>query len=232
MKTAKTEPETDQVDTATDAQSVDSDAPEHGIGDRIRAAREARGLSQTALAARTQMADSTGKGVGRTVLFGYESGKFRPGAREIRLICQALSVTPNWLILGDEAASTQASMELVRQRDWIAAVRLAMAISILKPHERAGFQSLVLSLAGRQLGDMRLSSLLTMGSMVARHTMPELKAWFGEDMDEVTLDALLLRASDGMNTNVGNKLLLDPDEGDIVGGEWLYADPDAKPKVS
>lgn len=232
MKTAKTEPETDQVDPATEAQTVDSDAPEHGIGDRIRAAREARGLSQTALAARTQMADSAGKGVGRTVLFGYESGKFRPGAREIRLICQALSVTPNWLILGDEAASTQASMELVRQRDWIAAVRLAMAISILKPHERAGFQSLVLSLAGRQLGDMRLSSLLTMGSMVARHTMPELKAWFGEDMDEVTLDALLLRASDGMNTNVGNKLLLDPDEGDIVGGEWLYADPDAKPKVS
>ncbi len=232
MKTAKTETETDQVDPATEAQNVDSDAPEHGIGDRIRAAREARGLSQTALAARTQMGDSTGKGVGRTVLFGYESGKFRPGAREIRLLCQALSVTPNWLILGDEAASTQASMELVRKRDLIAAVRLAMAISILKPHERAGFQSLVLSLAGRQLGDMRLSSLLMMGSMVARHVMPELKEWFGEDVEEVTLDTLLLRASDGMHVNVGNKLLLDPEEGDIVGGEWLYADPDAKTKVS
>lgn len=232
MKTPKTEPQTDQVNPATEAPDVDSSAPESGIGDRIRAAREARGLSQTALAARTQMADSTGKGVGRTVLFGYESGKFRPGAREIRLLCQALSVTPNWLILGDEAASTQASMELVRKRDLIAAVRLAMAISILKPHERAGFQSLVLSLAGRQLGDMRLSSLLMMGSMVARHVMPELKEWFGEDMEEVTLDTLLLRASDGMHVNVGNKLLLDPEEGDIVGGEWLYADPDGKPKVS
>lgn len=232
MKPAKTEPKTDQVNPETEAQNVDSDAPEHGIGDRIRAAREARGLSQTSLANRTAMADATGKGVGRTVLFGYESGKFRPGAREIRLICQALSVTPNWLILGDEAASTQASMELVRQRDWIAAVRLAMAISILKPHERAGFQSLVLSLAGRQLGDMRLSSLLTMGSMVARGTMPELKSWFGEDMDDVSLETLLVRVSDGLHTNVGNKLLLDPDEGDIVGGEWLYKDPDANPKVS
>jgi transcriptional regulator with XRE-family HTH domain len=231
MKTAKTEPETDQVDKATDAQTVDSDAPEHGIGDRIRAAREARGLSQTALAARTQMADATGKGVGRTVLFGYESGKFRPGAREIRLICQALSITPNWLILGDEAASTQASMELVRQRDWIAAVRLAMAISILKPHERAGFQSLVLSLAGRQLGDMKLSALLLTGSMVGRAVMPELKEMFGDDMDDVSLETLMLRCSEGLQTNVGNKLTLDPDEGDIVGGEWLYADPDAKSKV-
>jgi transcriptional regulator with XRE-family HTH domain len=231
MKPAKTEPKTDQVNPVTDAPGGDLDAPEHGIGDRIRAAREARGLSQTALAGRTAMADATGKGVGRTVLFGYESGKFRPGAREIRLICQALSVTPTWLIMGDEAASTQASMELVRQRDWIAAVRLAMAISILKPHERAGFQSLVLSLAGRQLGDMRLSSLLTMGSMVARGSMPELKSWFGEDMDDVSLETLLVRVSDGLHTNVGNKLLLDPDEGDIVGGEWLYKDPDGKTKL-
>lgn len=227
MKTPKTEPQTDQVNPTTDAPEVDSSAPESSIGDRIRAAREARGLSQTALAGRTKMADSTGKGVARTVLVGYESGNFRPGAREIRLICQALSVTPNWLILGAEAANNQASMELVRQRDWIAAVRLAMAISILKPHERAGFQSLVLSLAGRQLGDMKLSALLTMGGMIARATLPELKSWLGEDMDDVPLETLVLRSSDGMRTNVGNKLLLDEDEGDIVGGEWLYPDPDA-----
>lgn len=232
MKTVKTEQKTDHVSPATETQSVDSDVPEHGIGDRIRAAREARGLSQTALAQRTAMSDSTGKGVGRTVLFGYESGKFRPGAREIRLICQALSITPNWLILGDDAASTQASMEMVRQRDWIAAVRLAMAISILKPHERAGFQSLVLSLAGRQLGDLRLSSLLMMGSMVARGSMSELKSLFGEGMGDASLESLLVRVSDGLHTNAGNKLLLDPEEGDVVGGEWLYADPDAKPEVS
>lgn len=232
MKTPKTEQQTDQAKPGADAIDADSSAPESGIGDRIRAAREARGLSQTALAARTQMNDATGKGVGRTVLFGYETGKFRPGAREIRLICQALSITPNWLVLGDEAASTQASLELVRKRDWIAAVRLAMAISVLKPHERASFQSLVLSLAGRQLGDMKLSALLAMGSMVARDTLPQLESWLGEDVDEVSLDELVTRVSDGLHTNVGNKLLLDPDEGDIVGGEWLYRDPDAKPEVS
>lgn len=223
MKKTKTEMETEPVDPAV---AGGSPTPEDGIGDRIRSAREGRGLSQTALAARTKMVDQAGKGVARTVLVGYESGNFRPGAREIRLLCQALSVTPNWLIMGDEMASNQASLELVRRRDWRAAVRLAMAISILKTHERTAFQSLVLSLAGRQLGDMGLSSLLTTAAMVANATEPELRKYFGDAaaMDG-TLEDLVLSCAEGLTTNVGNKLLLDEEEGDVIGGEWLYPDP-------
>jgi len=229
MKNPKTEPQTEgeTVPTGVETDAVD-DAPENTIGVRLRAAREARGLSQTALAARTKMIDSTGKGVARTVLVGYEGGAFRPGAREIRLICQALSITPNWLILGAEGTTEQASLELVRRREWTSAVRLAMAISILKGHERGALQSLALSMAGRQLGDMRLSALLTAGSMVARDTLPHLQSWFGEDADDVPLDVLVQRTADGLHTNVGNKLLLDEEEGDIVGGEWLYPDPSKK----
>ena len=232
MKTAKTKVKIDQVNPATEAPEGDVGTPEAGIGDRIRAAREARGMSQTALAARTKVTDSTGKGVARTVLVGYEAGNFRPGAREIRLICQALSITPNWLVMGAEVASTQASMEMVRRKDWVAAVRLAMAISILKPHERAGFQSLVLSMAGRQLGDMKLSALLVMGSMVATAALPELKTWFGDDVEDGSLEDMVLRSSEGFHTNMGNKLLLDEEEGDVIGGEWLYADPNGKTKLS
>lgn len=226
MKNQKTEPKTEgeTVPTSTETEAID-DAPENTIGVRLRAAREARGLSQTALAARTKMIDSTGKGVARTVLVGYEAGTFRPGAREIRLICQALSITPNWFILGAEGATEQASMELVRRREWTSAVRLAMAISILKGHERGALQSLALSMAGRQLGDMHLSSLLTMASMVANETLPSLQRWFGDDAGDLPLDVLVKRASDGIHTNIGNKLLLDPEEGDIVGGEWLYPGP-------
>lgn len=221
MKKPKTEMETEPVDPAV---AGGAPTPEDGIGDRIRSAREGRGLSQTALAARTKMVDQAGKGVARTVLVGYESGNFRPGAREIRLLCQALSVTPNWLVMGDEMASDQASLELVRQRDWRSAVRLAMAISILKTHERTAFQSLVLSLAGRQLGDMGLSSLLMTAAMVANATEPELRKYFGEAVDG-TLEDLVLSCAEGLSTNVGNKLLLDEEEGDVIGGEWLYPDP-------
>lgn len=229
MKNPKTEPKTEEetVPTSTETEAAD-DAPENTIGVRLRAAREARGLSQTALATRTKLADGTGKGVARTVLVGYEAGTFRPGAREIRLICQALSITPNWLILGAEGSTEQASMELVRRREWTSAVRLAMAISILKGHERGALQSLALSMAGRQLGDMRLSALLTMGSLIANDILPSLQNWFGDDAGQVPLDVLVQRVSDGLHTGVGNKLLLDEEEGDIVGGEWLYPDPGNK----
>lgn len=229
MTKPKTEPQT-EGETVLPGMETDTadEAPEASIGVRLRAAREARGLSQTALAARTKLIDATGKGVARTVVVGYEAGTFRPGAREIRLLCQALSITPNWLILGAEGSTEQASMELVRRREWKSAVRLAMAISILKGHERGALQSLALSMAGRQLGDMGLSSLLTMASMVANDTLPHLQAWFGDDADDVPLEVLMQRASEGMHTNVGNKLLLDEEEGDIIGGEWLYPDPNRK----
>ena len=224
MKKTKTEMKTEPIPATADLPEGSELAPEDGIGDRIRSARDARGLSQTALAARTKMVDPAGKGVARTVLVGYESGNFRPGAREIRLICQALSVTPNWLILGNEVASGQASMELVRRRDWNSAVRLAMAISILKSHERGAFQSLVLSMAGRQLGDMKLSALLTAGSMIAQASHPHMKEWLGDSVDG-SLEDLLVRCGEGLSTNAGNKLLLDEEEGDVIGGEWLYQDP-------
>jgi transcriptional regulator with XRE-family HTH domain len=225
MKKTKTEMKTEPIPATADLPEGGELAPEDGIGDRIRSARDARGLSQTALAARTKKVDPAGKGVARTVLVGYESGNFRPGAREIRLICQALSVTPNWLILGDEMASNQASLEEVRSRDWRSAVQLAMAISILKTHERSALQSLVLSLAGRQLGDMKLSAMLMTGLMVANESGKELARYLG-DVGGLSLEELVLKCSDGLSTNGGNKLLLDEEEGDVIGGEWLYQDPD------
>jgi transcriptional regulator with XRE-family HTH domain len=41
-------------------------------------------------------------GISRPVLFGYEAGRTRPGAKEIRLLCDALKVTPNRLIYGSD----------------------------------------------------------------------------------------------------------------------------------
>lgn len=231
MKNPKTEQQTEgeTVPPGAEADAVEA-APEDSIGERLRSARGARGLSQTALAARTKMIDSTGKGVARTVLVGYEAGTFRPGAREIRLICQALSITPNWLILGAEVASEQASMEAVQRRSWMSAVRLAMAISILKGHERGALQSLALSMAGRQLGDMKLSALMLTGNMVAQDIFPHLQEMFGDEADisNIPLEDFMLRAAEGLQTNMGNKLHLDEDDPDIITGEWLYPEPPKK----
>lgn len=68
--------------------------PDDGIGFRIKAAREAKKLSQIDMHKKT--------GLSRTVLINYEAGRHKPGSREIKLICDTLSISPNYLIYGTE----------------------------------------------------------------------------------------------------------------------------------
>lgn len=65
-----------------------------GISLRIKSAREAKKLSQIDMHKIT--------GLSRTVLINYEAGRHKPGAREIKLICDALQISPNYLIYGTE----------------------------------------------------------------------------------------------------------------------------------
>lgn len=60
----------------------------------LRRAREAKGLSHSDLHRQT--------GISRPVLFGYEAGRTKPGARELRLLSEALGVSPNRLLFGTE----------------------------------------------------------------------------------------------------------------------------------
>lgn len=65
-----------------------------GISLRIKAAREAKNFSQIDMHNKT--------GLSRTVLINYEAGRHKPGSREIKLICDALQISPNYLIYGNE----------------------------------------------------------------------------------------------------------------------------------
>lgn len=207
--------------------------PEDGIGSRLRAAREAKGHSQTHLAEHTKQVDPARKGIHRTVLVGYEAGHSRPGAREIRILCEALSVTPNWLIYGSDFAggTEQAAMEGVRKNGLFAAMRLALAITVLKPHERDALQSLALSMAGRELGDRKLSILFALGAgfampgfehMVKALDKPELDL-MNKTVAEVL--AVLLEEHDGMPMTWGNNLNFGEDGEGPITGDWLYPEP-------
>lgn len=68
--------------------------PDDGIGMRIKSARESKKLSQVDVHKKT--------GLSRTVLINYEAGRHKPGAKELKLICDALQVSPNFLIYGTE----------------------------------------------------------------------------------------------------------------------------------
>lgn len=81
-----------------------SSAPEDSIGQRIAEKRTAKGLTHDGLSKLTKLFDEPSKaGIGRTTIRGYELGQYKPGTREIRLLCEALEVSPTWLILGETA---------------------------------------------------------------------------------------------------------------------------------
>lgn len=74
---------------------------ENDIGERIKEAREKRGWSQESASRLSKQFDPDRKGISRSVLAYYEKGRFRPGARELRILYRTLGVTPNWLVLGE-----------------------------------------------------------------------------------------------------------------------------------
>jgi transcriptional regulator with XRE-family HTH domain len=84
-------------------------APENELGQRVQEARQSLHLTQGDLANLTKSLDAEDKGISRAVLSLYEAGTNRPSPREIRLLCEALRVTPNYLIYGDEVPFHEAN---------------------------------------------------------------------------------------------------------------------------
>jgi len=215
---------------------VDPLAPPHNlppsadddVSGRLKLARDNRGFTQIAVANRTKMVDPEKKGVSRTAIVGYEQGTSKPGLREIRLLCEVLKVSPNWLIFGteDAAVATQASMELLPRGSDAALdgiLRTAVVLLALKGHERDAIQSLALSLAGRQLGDMRLSALV-FSSFAMRDAFRAALREYNVTPD-MSLEEVAEKLSKGLHTTLGNRFKLD-DEGGIINKEnQLYPDP-------
>jgi transcriptional regulator with XRE-family HTH domain len=75
--------------------------PESLLGKRVARARAHFVLNVEALSRLTKLYDDQGRGVSPASLARYESGDASPGAREIRLLCDALGVQAQWLIFGD-----------------------------------------------------------------------------------------------------------------------------------
>lgn len=84
--------------------------PETAIGQRIAYCRgQLDNLSVEALARYTKYFDA--EGVSRNSILRYESGETLPGARELRILCEALWVPLDWLFYGRIGADNIAPAE-------------------------------------------------------------------------------------------------------------------------
>lgn len=207
--------------------------PDRAIGKRIKDARDAKGLTQAQLSARSKSVDPESKGVSRTALVGYEAGSSRPGLRELRIICECLHVTPNHLIYGSEHPfqASHFALEGLRnkRRQVYQSFQVAFVVMALKDHERDALMSLALSLGGRQLGDERLSGLRAMAGTVAGNVLDSVRTYFQEMSDEefglLPLQEIADRMSRELSTNIGTGLRFN-DDGEVIGGRQEYPDPE------
>lgn len=77
--------------------------PEKEFGVRLARVRESRELSQEQLSQMTKAHDAAGEGISRAVVSMYERGRNRPSTRELRILCDTLTITPSELLYGDSA---------------------------------------------------------------------------------------------------------------------------------
>ncbi|RDV00118.1 helix-turn-helix domain-containing protein [Trinickia dinghuensis] len=111
------------------------------IAIQLKVSREARGLSVSQLHATT--------GIARTALHDYEAGRYKPGANEIRKLCDALGITPNKLLTGrDNPESPKTPLEEVfgTGSEHVQVMKAGQLILMLPPDERDAFYKLLLGL--------------------------------------------------------------------------------------
>lgn len=194
--------------TGNDKPLVDRLAVE--IGKRIADARNGLGWSQQALHTRTKLTDPEGMGISRAVLSLYETGTNKPGAREIRLLCDTLKVSPNWLLYGSEspARAIQPSTDFLRGSEIEISARLAFAMLALDATERDSLAQLVFSILTKKMGDIRLSSLMMAATLLSSDLTREITNNVGQDANNLPLveiiDRYIQSMGDSTYTNYGN----------------------------
>lgn len=121
----------------------ESPAPVLGdIAAELSRARAKAGLSHSDLHRIT--------GISRSVIFGYENGRTKPGSREIRLLCDALKVSPNRLIYGSDDPQYKDEFSLFydldSDTDRVGAMKLGVLMLMLSKEERLALLTLMSSI--------------------------------------------------------------------------------------
>lgn len=101
-----------EVKTDDELRAIRVLTSEFSIGKRIKEARERpeNGLSIEALSRLCKLIDPVERGIAQQTLVKYEKGIVLPGLRELRILCDALAVSADWMIFGFERGEKGSSV--------------------------------------------------------------------------------------------------------------------------
>lgn len=135
--------------------SKKSNAVKDSIGGRIKSTRIIRGLSST------QLHDKTG--IAQSSLTRYEKGNRIPGAIELRKLCVALDISPNYLLWGDDSKAFGSltvnvyDMEIESDNQFMAIV--AILFTKLARPDRTAMLQLLMTIVYAQIGEDSFAKL-------------------------------------------------------------------------
>lgn len=167
-----------EVTTAVQGKSgQDREAFLKGVSAEVRKARERADMTVSDLHRET--------GISRTVLQGYEAGKFVPGSLELKKLCQVLKVSPNRILFGEERPLDEKPLLASFIGDVSKATgtaKLAITMQVLSSEELSALLSLVESIVITRVGGRKkLEEMLSgVDALVGHGDTPG----FIEDMGE------------------------------------------------
>jgi transcriptional regulator with XRE-family HTH domain len=114
------------------------------IGKEIERARTLKKVSISELHRQT--------GISRTVLQGYEAGRYKPGAREIRLLAEALGCSPNRLLFGRENFKEPMNALVGDMDSAVLTTQLGVMFQVLTQEEKRALVNLIALMAEARVG--------------------------------------------------------------------------------
>lgn len=122
-----------------------------GFGDRLKAARVAKGLSQSALG---EGAGENGKDASKQAVAGWEKDRHYPKADQLRVICQRLGVSADSLLFGDIKP---------------ASVKVQLAAEVMKELTEEERLQLFAVMTGPSYDDQQVESLAPITASLKKH---------------------------------------------------------------
>ena len=165
-----------------------ADSTKGDIAMRLRETRNARELSQTALADKS--------GISRSSIVHYENANAVPGGLELLKLAKALGVSPNRILTGSDTFEESDAVEhvLAVENESIRVVRMALLMQSLDRDTRERVSALIVDMVRQRKSDSEFRAVLEMLDRIEDQFVEPLMSGIENLANSLNLEAITEQA--------------------------------------